>query len=126
MRIQCVSVWLPKGLEHLEPARAAGKWGWPVELNRQYVALSIEQATGGFWYVAFEHHEREMPVSAPLALFKVVDSVVPPSWHMRVKDGAVSLLPIEFDDPFFCDDVQERRGDALERYRAMKVRLEAG
>ena len=38
----------------------------------------------------------------------------------------VSLHPSELDEEFFCDDVQERRGDALERYRAMKARLEGG
>jgi len=123
MRILCVGVSLPKNLEQLEPVREVGKWAWPVELNAQYIALSIDQGSGGLWSVTFEHHEREMPVSAPLALFDVIEPSVPRSWNVRVKDDAVSLQPNEFDDPFFCDDVQERRGDALERYRAMKARF---
>src|SRR5262249_26431567 len=98
MRIQCVRKSLPTSLEHLEPARAPGKWAWPVQLNGQYVALSMEQTSVGLWYVTFEHHEREMPVSAPLALFDVIEPGVPRSWNVRVKGEAVSLQPSEFDD----------------------------
>jgi hypothetical protein len=77
----------------------------------------------GLWYVTFEYFGQEMPVSAPLALFEIIDAKVPPSWNIRVLAEGLSLQPIELDDEFFCDDVQERRGDALERYRAMKARL---
>jgi hypothetical protein len=93
-----------------------------VALLAEYEVFGLSQAEG-LWYVTFEHHEREIPVSAPLALFEVIDARVSPSWNIRSRGEELSLQPSELDDDFFCDDVQERRGDALERYRAMKARL---
>ncbi|MFT3925437.1 MAG: hypothetical protein QM778_23060 [Myxococcales bacterium] len=93
-----------------------------MALNAEYDVLGLSQQDG-LWYITFEHHEREMPVSAPLALFEVISAGVPNSWNVRVTGNEVSLQPAELDDEFFCDDVQERRDDALERYRAMKARL---
>jgi hypothetical protein len=110
-------------LEHFEPKRAAGKWAWPVRLNEEYLVFSMERNDGGIWFATFEHHEQEIPVSAPLALFDVLEPTVSRSWNVRVKGESVSVQPVELDDPYFCDDVQERRGDSLERYRAMKIRL---
>jgi len=121
MRIRCSSASLPQDLETPRLARLPGRW--PVTLDAEYVVFALSQQDG-LWYVTFEHHEREMPVSAPLALFDVIEPIVSPSWNVRVKGNEVSLQPSELDDEFFCDDVQERRGDSLERYRAMKARLE--
>jgi hypothetical protein len=66
-----------------------------------------------------------MPVSAPLALFDVIEGSVPRFWNVRMRDREIALQPSEFDNEFFCDDVQERRGDALERYRTLKARLDS-
>jgi hypothetical protein len=123
MRIRCSSASLPQDL--MSPRLATLPGRWPVTLDAEYEVLGLNQQEG-LWYVIFEHHEREMPVSAPLALFEVIERKVAASWNVRVNGGEVSLQPAEFDDEFFCDDVQERRGDALERYRAMKARLGGG
>ena len=95
---------------------------WPVALHAEYQVLALSQQDG-LWHITFEHHERELPVSAPLALFEVIDPAVSPSWNVRLNGEEVSLQPSELDDGFFCDDVQERRGDSLDRYRRMKARL---
>ena len=121
MRVRCTSVSLPQDLEPPRFAKFPGTW--PVTLNAEYSVIALSQQDG-LWWVTVEHHEREMPVSAPLALFEVVDAAVPPSWTVHVKGDEVSLQPEELDDEFFCDDVQERRDGALERYRAMKARLD--
>ncbi len=120
MRIRCASMSLPQDLESPRLAKLPGRW--PVALGSDYEVLALSQEDS-LWYVTFEHHEQEMPVSAPLALFDVLDPGVPRTWNVRVKSGAVCLQPVEFDDEVFCDDVQERRGNALERYRDMKSRL---
>jgi hypothetical protein len=121
MRMRCTSISLPHNLETRLP-KLPGRW--PVALNSEYEVLALSQHEG-LWLVTFEHAQREQPVSAPLALFAVIDASVPRSWNVRLKGTDVSLQPIEMDDEYFCDDVQERRGDALERYRNMKARLRA-
>ena len=123
MRIRCSSVSLPPDL--VSPRLARLRDRWPVTLGADYEVFSLSHQDG-LWYVTFEHHDREMPVSAPLALFDVVDPAVARFWNVRMKGGELSLQPSEFDDDFFFDDVQERRGDAFERYRAMKMRLGEG
>jgi hypothetical protein len=120
MRIRCCSISLPEDL--LRPRLAKLQGRWPVTLNAEYRVIALGEREG-LWYATFEHEEREMPVSAPLALFEVIDASVSPFWNVRLRGNEVSLHPSELDDEFFCDDVQERRGDALERYRAMKARL---
>ena len=120
MRIRCTSTSLAEQLASPHLLRLPGRW--PVALEAEYEVFALNQVEG-LWYVTFEHHEREMPVSAPLALFEIVDAKVPTSWNVRSRGEQLSLQPSEFDDEFFCDDVQERRGDALERYRAMRARL---
>lgn len=121
MRIRCNSLSLTGGLFPPRLERLQGRW--PVVLGAEYDVLALRQQDE-LWYATFEDNEREMPVSAPLALFDVVDATVSPYWNVRVRGYQVGLQPAEFDDEFFCDDVQERRGDALERYRAMKARLD--
>lgn len=121
MRIRCTSVSLPEDLQTPRLAKLPGQW--PIKLNAEYAVLALGRQDG-LWWVTVEHHEREMPVCAPLALFEIVDAAVPRSWNVRVKGNELALRPHEFDDQFFCDDVQERREDALERYRAMKARLD--
>jgi hypothetical protein len=120
MRIRCLSLSLPKHLQSPALAKLPGRW--PVTVDAEYLVLALSQEDG-LWYATFEHHEREMPVSAPLALFVVTEAGVSSSWNARLTGGDLSLQPSELDEEFFLDDVQERRGDALERYRAMKVRL---
>ncbi|MDB4941679.1 MAG: hypothetical protein JWP97_1213 [Labilithrix sp.] len=123
MRIRCASLLLPE--VDLPPSLAAFQgrgWRWPVDLHREYRVLALHHANG-VWYALFEYDESEMPVSAPLALFDVVDATVSPIWNVRVSGPQLALQPEEFDDEFFSDDVQERRGDALQRYRALKARL---
>ena len=121
MRIRCCSLELPQDLLRPRVAKLQGRW--PVVVHAEYRVLAVEQRDG-LWFATFEHNEREMPVSAPIALFEIVDASVSPFWNIRLRGEEVALQPIEFDDEFFSDDVQERRGDALERYRAMKVRLD--
>lgn len=121
MRIRCRSLSLPQDL--IPPRLATLQGRWPVVLDTEYRVFALCQRDE-LWYATFEHNEREMPVSAPLALFEVVDATVSPFWNVRMRGQEVALQPAEFDDEFFCDDVQERRGDALERYRAMKARLD--
>ena len=123
MRARCTALTLPKRLEHLTPRRAAGKWSWPISLGAEYLVLSLTQTNVGLWYVTIEHKDQEIPVSAPLALFEVIEPNVSAFWNVRMRGDEIALQPIEFDEQLFCDDVQERRGDALERYRAMKARL---
>jgi hypothetical protein len=94
-----------------------------VVLHAEYRVLALGQRDG-IWYATFEHHEQEMPVSAPLALFEVTEASVSPFWNVRMQGHEIALQPAEFDDSFFCDDVQERRDGALERYRAMRSRLD--
>lgn len=123
MKVRCVRSTLPESLRDFEPKRAAGNWAWPVRVNAEYLVFALERKEGGIWFVTFEHHGQEIPVSAPLALFDVFDPRVSRSWNVRIGGESVSLQPVELDDDLFCDDVQERRGDALDRYRAMKTRL---
>ncbi len=121
MRIRCCSLSLPQDLIPSRLEKLQGRW--PVVLDAEYTVLALGQRDG-LWYATFEHKEREMPVSAPLALFDLVDASVSPFWNVRIRAQEVALQPAEFDEEFFCDDVQERRHDALERYRAMKARLD--
>ncbi len=123
MRIRCVLVDLPPQFTSPRLATLPGRW--PVAVGAEYVVLALAQSEGT-WYATFEHHEREMPVSAPLALFDIIDGRVPSCWNVRARDGGIALQPLELDDEFFCDDVQERRGDALDRYRRMKDRVDRG
>jgi hypothetical protein len=110
--------------EDLIPPRLAKIQGrWPVTLHAEYHVLALGQRDG-LWYATFEHSEREMPVSAPLALFQVIETSVSRFWNVRMRGHEIMLQPAEFDEEFFCDDVQERRDDAFERYRAMKARLD--
>ena len=119
MIVRCCSLTVPSDIL---PARLQQFQGrWPVTLRAEYQVLKLGQRDG-LWYVTFEHLEREMPVSAPLALFEIVDGRVPHFWNVRMRGNEVSLQPIEFDDEFFVDDVQERRDDALKRYQEMKAR----
>jgi hypothetical protein len=120
MRVRCIAVSLPHELESRLP-KLPGQW--PVELNREYEVFAMGEHRG-LWYVTFEDVDREQPVAAPLALFEVTDPSIPHSWNIRLKGTEVSLQPNEMDDEYFCDDVQERRGDALDRYRRMKARLQ--
>ena len=57
------------------------------------------------------------------ALFDILDATVSEEWKVRLHRDGLSMHPIELDDEFFCDDVQEQREGALERYRRMKARL---
>ena len=123
MRIRCCSLVLPADVLPSCLEKFQGRW--PVDLDAEYNVLALAQRDG-LWYATFEHHEREMPVSAPLALFVVVEASVSRFWNVRMRDRDVALQPVEFDDQFFADDVQERRGDAFERYQSMKSRLEGG
>lgn len=123
MRIRCCSLSLPQDLMPPRLSKLQGRW--PVALGVEYRVLALGQQDG-LWYATFEHSEREMPVSAPLALFEVVEASVSPFWNVRVRGHEIALQPTEFDAEFFCDDVQERRDDAFERYRAMKARLGDG
>jgi hypothetical protein len=86
--------------------------------------LGISRSSTGLWHATIEHHEREFPVDAPLALFEVTEPGLRPDWRLRLERGeVVAVGPSELEDQFFVDDVQERRDDALQRYRAMKARL---
>jgi hypothetical protein len=123
MRIRCCSLLLPQDLIPPRLAKLQGRW--PVALHVEYSVLALGQRDG-LWFATFEHNEREMPVSAPLALFEVVDASVSPLWNVRMRGHEIALQPAELDEEFFCDDVQERRNDAFERYRAMKARLDGG
>lgn len=95
-----------------------------MEIGVEYDVFALRQRDG-IWFATFEHHKREMPVSAPLGLFEVIDARVDVFWTVKVTDASLSLQPIEFDDEFFCDDVQERRNGAIDLYRAMKQRLKS-
>jgi len=95
---------------------------WPVDLGAEYELFGIGQ-NDGVWYAVFEHSDSEMPVSAPLALFDIIDGRIPNNCRLTTLNGQVSVQPPELDDRYFLDDVQERRGDALARYREMKARL---
>jgi hypothetical protein len=123
MRIRCCSLFVPQDLIPPRLAKLQGRW--PVTLHAEYRVLALGQRDG-LWYATFEDSEREMPVSAPLALFEVVEAGVSPLWNVRMRGREIAIQPAEFDDGFFCDDVQERRGDAFERYRTMKARLDGG
>lgn len=114
MRVRCTSI--------SEPGSTTR---WPVQLGAEYEVLGLSQDNAG-WYVIFEHLDQEMPVSAPLLLFQIVDGRVPPTWNVTTKDGQLSIQPTELGDIYFMDDVQERRDDALSRYRDMKERLRRG
>lgn len=120
MRIRCSTIALPPELRASRLAQFPNLW--PVDLNAEYLVFALSQQDG-LWWVIFEHREREIPVSAPLALFEVIDPAASSCWTVRVKNNEASFHPSEMDDSFFCDDVQERRGDALDRSRAMKARL---
>lgn len=120
MRIRCSTVILPPELRASGLAQFPNLW--PVDLNAEYLVFALSQQDG-LWWAIFEHHEREIPVTAPLALFEVIDPTASSCWNVRVKNNEASFHPSEMDDAFFCDDVQERRGDALDRYRAMKARF---
>jgi hypothetical protein len=127
MRILCTTASLPPDMTHLLPPTANGVWRWPVDVGREYAVLALSKSPLGLWYVTYEHHEAEYPVDAPLALFDVTDPTVPSEWRLTIDRGEpVAAGPIEFEDQFFADDVQERRDDAFARYRGMKARLGIG
>jgi hypothetical protein len=124
MRVLCTLTALPPDLSHLVPTMASGTWQWPVDVGREYVVFAVSKSPLGLWYATFEHHEAEFPVDAPLALFEVTDPSLPAQWRLTIERGElIAAGPIEFENPLFADDVQERRDDAYTRYRNMKERL---
>ncbi len=120
MRIRCISESLPQNMLTTQLQRFQGRW--PVRVGTEYRVLELSQSQG-LWYVTIENHEQEFPVCVPLAMFDVIEPSVSRWWNVRVKSNDISLRPVEFDEEYFYDDVQERRGDALERFRALKARM---
>lgn len=120
MRIRCISTLLPDDLRINEGFRSPV--GSPVRLGADYLVLAMNiQRT--LWWVTYEHPEQEVPVSAPLPLFEVIDPTVSGWWKLRRNGTDIALQPEEFDDPCFFDDVRADRGNSRERYRSMKERL---
>jgi hypothetical protein len=122
MRVLCILKTLPRGANHHDLALDAIRW--PVDVGREYEVFAISRSPLGVWHATFEHHEAEFPVDAPLALFEVTQADVSAHWRVVTNGGDLEAAgAIEFEDPLFVDDVQERREGAYERYQRMKERL---
>lgn len=70
------------------------------------------ESDGGFLY------------SVPLSEFEIVDATPSSLWRIRAQpDGAITLWPPEFYEPYFHSDLADRKPEAVDAFKSVRERL---
>jgi hypothetical protein len=101
-----------------------GKQEFPVVEGHEYQVYGLRIWSGALW-VDIETGQGYL-VAVPLDLFEIIDGAVPELWCLRIDtDGDLALLPAEFHDEFFLDDLVEGKRSAVLAFEKVKTRMHA-
>lgn len=96
--------------EHdLVPGQEYAVFGLGFWEGRAWVEI---ESDGGFLY------------SVPLSEFEIVDATPSSLWRIRAQpDGAITLWPPEFYEPYFHSDLADRKPEAVDAFKSVRERL---
>jgi hypothetical protein len=115
---------LPTWLPRENPVRKTLEtYPFAVTPGERYTVFGLRFADGLVW--AFVEWNVAALIAVPVDLFEIVDPRPSKLWYAHVsEDGVLTLGPGALNAPYFIDDLQEGRSDAVDAFSEMKREIE--
>lgn len=122
MIVRCIRTDPPDSLiGRLRPHYVPGKTSFLVEVDTEYVVLGLSDVAGAIW-LEVEVGPRTI-VSAPLALFTVVEPHASSYWVLRCQADGVTLWPELFYSEAFHDRLSDDKEPERRQFESLRELL---
>lgn len=100
-----------------------------ISQGKEYFVLGITYAPDSSCYAGFPAVEVQNDSGGisvvPIFMFDVLDASASKHWHIKFKNGVLTMLPESFYSDYYHDDLSEGVQETLEDFKAVCRKIES-